>query len=314
MGSVCGLASCGDGGRPRGLRRLSRREGRSRRSPSASSWRRRWATPGRPPPGGRGRWPSWWRRRRPALRSGSLVLWGGAGLLLGLAAAAVAPRAGDTRAVPVRFVVEVRDGWASGPRGWSTRVRVERCRGSTGAGADCRRADPGGRGRRQGPEALPVPGSRCEGAGELLYSLGPPSALRCCGSRRRLLLRLNPHRGGRWTACGIAVRGRSRRARAAAPGARPGRPSPPPWCWAARRPSTRRRVSALRQSGLAHILSVSGLHVVLVSAILWGILTIAGVPPRARRWLLMPALVAFALSPEARPRCCAPPPRRWRTC
>jgi competence protein ComEC len=54
-------------------------------------------------------------------------------------------------------------------------------------------------------------------------------------------------------------------------------------------------VSALRQSGLAHILSVSGLHVVLVSAILWGALTIAGVPPRARRWLLMPALATFAL-------------------
>ena len=54
-------------------------------------------------------------------------------------------------------------------------------------------------------------------------------------------------------------------------------------------------VNALRQSGLAHILSVSGLHVVLVSAILWGILTMAGVPPRVRRWVLMPALAAFAL-------------------
>jgi len=57
----------------------------------------------------------------------------------------------------------------------------------------------------------------------------------------------------------------------------------------------RSSVNLLRRSGLAHILSVSGLHVVLVSAILWGILTVAGAPPRARRWILIPALAAFAV-------------------
>lgn len=229
-----------------------------------------------------------------ALRSGSLVLWGGAGLLLGLAATAAAPRAGDTRVVPVRFALEIRDGWASGLRGWSTRARVGRIEGSRGPVRTARELTLAV-GGNAGVGALPAPGSRCEGAGELLYS--PGAALRPPLLRVKTLLLLRAEPPPWWSVDRLRDRGVT--ALQACAGSSPRRQAGAALAAALvlgrQEALDRATVSALRQSGLAHILSVSGLHVVLVSAILWGILTVAGVPPRARRWLLMPALAAFAL-------------------
>lgn len=230
-----------------------------------------------------------------ALRSGSLALWGGTGLLLGLMATVVAPAAGDTRAVPVRFVVAVRDGWSSGPRGWSTRVHVghiEGVRGAVRTAGELSMVVGGG----VKAETLPPPGSRCEGAGELFYSLENPLRPPLLRVKTTLLLKAQPPPW--WSV--DRLRDRAVAALLACVGDSPRRQAGAALAAALvlgrQEALDRATVSALRQSGLAHILSVSGLHVVLVSAILWGILTIAGVPPRARRWLLMPALAAFALA------------------
>jgi competence protein ComEC len=51
----------------------------------------------------------------------------------------------------------------------------------------------------------------------------------------------------------------------------------------------------LRNSGLVHILSVSGLHVGVVAVLVWTALNLVGVRPRARRWAITVAVLVFAV-------------------
>ena len=54
-------------------------------------------------------------------------------------------------------------------------------------------------------------------------------------------------------------------------------------------------VADLRRSGLAHILAVSGMNVGMVAAMAWGALLLAGIRPTARRWILVPVVLAFCV-------------------
>ncbi len=218
------------------------------------------------------------------------------GVGLGLAACAFAARTPPGlagKAVPVRFVVAVRDGWVSGARGWANRVRVERL-------------------ERQGRELprpremeldvtapvglaeLPAPGSRLEGSGELVFDRTRPLA---AGRLRvKTLLLAHPTAGGsrvdRIRDAGVRALEASagcdvRRLRAAGLAAA---------LVLQRKESLQEgEVASMRRSGLVHLLSVSGLHVGLVAVLVWALLNAAGVSPGPRRWLVAAAVVGFAL-------------------
>jgi competence protein ComEC len=225
-----------------------------------------------------------------------LVWWGACGALLGLAACAFAPRTPvgpGGGPVPVRFVISVRDGWTGGVRGWGTRVRVQ---GLERAGR--RVAHP----REMelfvsapvGLAQLPASGSRWEGSGELVGD--PRLRLKNGYLRVKTLLLLRPQPGGslvdRLREAGVQALRESA-------GVDPTRLHAAGLAAALvlqrREDLQAGEVASMRRSGLVHLLSVSGLHVGLVAVLVWGLLNLAGVNPRARRWVVIAALVGFSL-------------------
>ncbi|HPW56849.1 MAG: DNA internalization-related competence protein ComEC/Rec2 [Thermoanaerobaculaceae bacterium] len=229
-----------------------------------------------------------------ALRSGRPLIWFGCGVLVGFATVAAAPRAERPGPVPVRFAVTIRDGWTTGTRGWTTRVRVGEISGARGrvrTASELMLA----LGGEVTASQLPTPGSRCEGAGELLFDrendLRPP-LLRV---KTKLLLRSQPP--PRWSVDALRERLAARLQRAAGEGATrcAGAALASALVLGRREALDREAVGTLRLAGLAHILSVSGLHVVLVSTLVWWLLTVFGLAPRARRMVLVPALLGFAM-------------------
>jgi competence protein ComEC len=223
-----------------------------------------------------------------------LAWWGACGALVGLAACAFAPRVSANPSgepIPVRFVVSVRDGWRSGARGWGTRVRVlalER--------AGIPQAHAGELGlyvsAPVGRAELPPPGTRWEGSGELIGDSRFPLKAGYLRVKSLLLLRRVP--GGspvdRLREAGV-------RALQASAGVEPVRLHAAGLAAALvlqRRESLLEgEVASMRRSGLVHLLSVSGLHVGLVAVLAWGALTVAGVRPSVRRWLVIAALIGF---------------------
>ena len=227
-------------------------------------------------PGGRG----WW------------VL---AGLCLGGLSGALAPRAPlavPAAGVPVRALLAVRDGWQASEYGWSTRVRLDEAI-VAGAPHRCARelwltlpAD-------VPAAALPLAGSRWEAMGELVYRSGRPL--------RRPQLRVKSERllrpaAGRPSVDRLREAGMQALQRAA--GADPGLLRAAGLAAALVLGRTEAvaqgEVEAMRRSGLAHLLAVSGLNVGLVGAFVWGVLLAAGVRPAHRRWVVAVAMLAFA--------------------
>jgi competence protein ComEC len=226
-------------------------------------------------------------------RSGWWVM---AGVCLGLAACAFAARTPPGlagKAVPVRFVVTVRDGWVSGVRGWGNRVRVERLE---------RQGRELARPREMeldvtapvGLAELPAAGSRLEGSGELVFDRVLPLAAGRLRVKTLLLARgaAGGSRVDRVRDAGVRALEASagtdvRRLRAAGLAAA---------LVLQRQESLQEgEVASMRRSGLVHLLSVSGLHVGLVAVLAWALLNAAGVAPATRRWLVAVAVVAFAL-------------------
>lgn len=229
-----------------------------------------------------------------ALRGGRLLMWCGCGLMVGLAAAAAAPRAARPGPVPVRFEVTVRDGWRAGARGWTTRVAVARIAEARGELRTARELALALGGEVNEAE-LPAPGSRCEGSGELLFERENPLRAPLLRVKTRLLLRTAPPH--RWSVDAVRERlaGGLRRAAGASDTGRAGAALAAALVLGRREALDRDTVGTLRQAGLAHILAVSGLHVVLVSTLLWWALTVAGLAPRTRRLVLIPCLAGFAV-------------------
>lgn len=243
------------------------------------------------------------------LRRAQRGWWVACGLLAGGAAVALtAPGAaleGAERRT-VRFEATVRDGWTPVAFGWRTRLRVHKVTaggqvlrhprelsltvGSSGSGA-----------------ALPPPGSRIAGLGDLRRLPGPPIRRPILNVSSPLLLaQLRPPAGldaARQTAAAALLRaadvhpGRIRAAGLAAAlilGRREG--------------LSQGEVGALRSAGLAHLLAVSGLHVGLLAGMVWFGLRLAGVTPRLGRWIVLLAVSVFALGAGM-----APPVRRAAT-
>jgi competence protein ComEC len=235
-----------------------------------------------------------WRGLRGA--GARLGWWAACGVLLGLAACAFAPRsaAGDTgNPVPVRFVISVRDGWRSGILGWGTRVRVDALER---AGAPLRHTrelqlyvtSPVGLAR------LPEPGTCWEGSGELVPR--PKFGLAPGYLRVKTVLLLRPCSGGSVV---DRVREGGLQALQASAGVDPRRLHAAGLAAALvlqRRESLQAgELASMRRAGLVHLLSVSGLHVGLVAILVWGGLNLGGVRPSTRRWVVMVALLIFAL-------------------
>jgi competence protein ComEC len=218
-----------------------------------------------------------------------------AGLCLGGLAGALAPRAPSpvpASGVPVRALLAVRDGWQAGEQGWSTRVRLDE---ATVAGAPfpCARelwltlpAD-------VPASALPAPGSRWEAAGELAYRRGWPLRRPQLHVKSERLLR--PVVGGpsvdRLREAGMEA---LRRAAGADPGRLRATGLAAALVLGRTEAVAQGEVEAMRRSGLAHLLAVSGLNVGLVGAFVWGLLLAAGVQPARRRWAVAATMLAFA--------------------
>jgi competence protein ComEC len=234
---------------------------------------------------------SMWRglRERP-----QPLAWCGAGLLLGLASCAVAPRCplGESR-LAVRFRAEVRDGWRQTQMGYQTRVRLTEVE-HQGRALRHHRDVALVMGGERLPRGLPRPGDRVEGSGELVFDPSWPLHRPILRVKSTLLLRVmsagSPVDRLResvvqalQTAAGVDAE-RIRASGLAAALVLGRRELLPPG-----------EVASLRRSGLAHLLAVSGLHVGMVSAIVWAVLLLAGVGPSGRRWAVMVSLVGFAL-------------------
>lgn len=222
--------------------------------------------------------------------------WIAAGVCAGLAACAFAarvPRAADGRALPVRFTVAIRDGWLETAQGFRTRARVEQLEWRQAPLPHRREVELYLTGSVALAE-LPRPGTRWRGSGELAEAGRAPLA----GGALRVksLLLLQPLPTGAWL---DSARERGVQKLETAAGVRP------PLLRAAALASAlmlgRREqlqegeVLSLRRSGMAHLLAVAGLHVGLVATFVWLVLFAAGMEPRARRWCVAAAVLAFAL-------------------
>jgi competence protein ComEC len=219
--------------------------------------------------------------------------WIACGALAGAAACAWAPHGLGRSHTPVRFVAAVRDPWTAGNFGWTARVRLLALsfRGKPLARPPEVFLTVGGSALGRD---LPSPGTRMEGSGELDFDPELPLRRPRLWVKTPLLLRSVPG-----TATTDLLRERAARALQRAAGVRPclqraaalaaalalGRTGGLP-------PG---EVDALRRSGLAHLLAVSGLHVGLVATLVWGLLLAASVPPGPRRWGVAAALVGFCL-------------------
>ncbi|MGE5236668.1 MAG: DNA internalization-related competence protein ComEC/Rec2 [Acidobacteriota bacterium] len=225
-----------------------------------------------------------------------LAWWAAAGFLGGLAACSFAPRrpAGPAgRAVAVRFRGVVRDGWVEGQQGLRGRLALEEVTNGDRA-IRCPRevtAWVGGTAQRG---MLPAGGTLIEGAGELSYpsrwQLAPPVL------RIKSPLLLTTGEGGSRV---DHLRERGVRALLDAAGVDPARLRAAglaaALCLGRTDWLSQGEVADLQRSGLAHLLAVSGMNVGLAAAMAWVAMVVAGVPPRTRRWLLIPVIVGFAL-------------------
>ncbi len=225
-----------------------------------------------------------------------LAWWAACGALVGLAACALAPRAPAgyrARPVPVRFTVTVRDGWIAGFRGLGTRVRIGRLEAAGEALRAPRETDLYVT-SQVGLAALPRPGTRWEGSGELVFD--PDLPLKAGYLRVKSLIVLRPVPGGSPV---DRLREAAFRSLRASAGVDPVRLRASALAAALvlerREALLEGEVASMRRSGLVHLLSVSGLHVGLVGVLAWGALALAGVRPAPRRWLTAAVLVGFAL-------------------
>ena len=222
------------------------------------------------------------------------VAWGLAGgLLAGLAVTARAPRAPGPLPQPVRFVATIRDGWGADRFGWTTRVRIERLESGGVTVGSWRelRMTVGGEVSR---EALPGAGVQVVGSGELRSRSPWPLAQPRLSVESHHLL----------TPAGVGsvvdvVREKAMRRLAAAAGEDPAR----------RRAAgmaaalvlgrldglDASEARSLRDSGLGHLLAVSGLNVGMVAVSVLAILTLAGVRPAPARLVVAVSIVGFAL-------------------
>lgn len=229
-----------------------------------------------------------------ALRGGRLLVWFGCGLMVGLAAVSAAPRAIRPGPVPVRFTVVIRDGWTAGPRGWLTRVGVGEVRSAKGTLHTAGELTLALGGEVTAPE-LPAPGSRCEGAGELLFDRHNELRAPLLRVKTLLLLRSTPPRWWSVNALRDRLAARLRGAAGDDPTGQAGAALASALVLGRREALDPEAVGSLRQAGLAHILAVSGLHVVLVSSLVWWFLAGVGLAPQTRRLILLPCVLGFAV-------------------
>ncbi len=240
------------------------------------------------------------------LRRGQRGWWVGCGLLTGAAAVTFAAPdqalRGNQRLV-VRFEATVRDGWTPVTFGWRTRIRLHQATVDERPVRHPRELalTVGG---SSDPTVLPSAGTRISGLGELRLLEGAAGRRPVLGVKSALVLsQVRPAAGldalreagvqallraadvdsGRIRAAGLAA--------ALVLGRREG--------------LSEGEVASLRLAGVAHILAVSGLHVGLVAALLWGCLRLLGVRPGVARWVVMAGLGVFALAAGM-----APPVRR----
>jgi len=217
---------------------------------------------------------------------GSLIFWGLCGFSLAAAAALEQPQQlPEGVRLPVRFAGTVRDGFRQGERGWSTRLSLQWLEGAHLGRHQVTLAVGGS----ANPTTLPAPGSRVEGAGELVGGqVGPRLWV-----KSPLLLRSLPPGGidhfrelcreKLVDAAGFSLPRQRAAALAAA------------FVLARREALGSEQVASFRAAGLAHLLAVSGLHVGLVAAAAWYALLLVGFSPQVRRVAVVPLVVLFAL-------------------
>jgi len=220
--------------------------------------------------------------------------WLVAGLLAGLAAGAMAPRAphGAGDAVPARITGSIRDGWRSTEFGRDTRLLVESAeseRARLRLPGELRVSLPGA----PPVDRLPRPGSRVEIAGDLVFDPAWPLARPTLRVKNPRLI--TPLAGGSAldTFRQAAVE-RLQRAAGVSPGRIRAAGLAAALVLGRRELLATGDVTRLRQAGLAHLLAVSGLHVGMVAGLAWLALQLLGVPPKQRRWAVALVLVAFA--------------------
>ncbi|MFV2073363.1 MAG: ComEC/Rec2 family competence protein [Thermoanaerobaculales bacterium] len=204
-------------------------------------------------------------------------------------------RLADARDLTVRAEVVITQGWTDSRWGRRTRVRVLH---ATRRGADLNlpRSCPL-EVRGATTDDLPQPGSvvqtlagvRRSQLGNLLLVVASPRVLHDTGARRPLPT-LRGYLARRLIAAAGTDAGRIRSAELAAALSLGRRDLVP----AARR-------DAWRRSGLAHLLAVSGLHVGLVGAATWFLVTMSGAGPRTSRLVVLAVLPAYALLAGASP-------------
>lgn len=215
----------------------------------------------------------------------SVGFWG----LLGFCMVAAAlcrqpPVPGPGQRLPVRFTGVQRDGFERRSQGWATRLALTQLEGASLPQRQLTLVVGGS----ANPGNLPAPGSRVQGAGELVGGQSGPRLW----VKSPLLLVVSPPAGvdhwrerarAKLSACAGFSLARQRAALLAAAlvlGRREG--------------LSAETLSSLRAAGLAHILAVSGLHVGLVAGGFWLLFLLLGLTPQWRRWLLIPVVVCFA--------------------
>lgn len=240
------------------------------------------------------------------LSRGQRGWWVGCGILAGAAAATFAApdqALRDSERLTVRFEATVRDGWTPVTFGWRTRIRLHQATANERPVRHPREValTVGG---SPDPAALPSAGARISGLGELRLLEGAAGRRPVLGVKSTLVL--SPVR----PAAGLdALREAGVQALLRAADVDPGRIRAAGLAAALvlgrREGLSEGEVASLRLAGVAHILAVSGLHVGLVAALLWGCLRLLGVRPGVARWVVMAGLGLFALAAGM-----APPVRR----
>lgn len=208
--------------------------------------------------------------------------------LSGAVTAASGPALDREARLPVRFSGVVRDGFRPVETGWSTRLRVLAVDGPLGP-EKVRRELLLTVGGSAFPENLPPPGTRVEGAGELVlrqwaHSLWvkTPRLLQVQEGPRGVDAFREKARVRLAEVAGFSLP--RQRAAAFAAALVLGR----------REGLLQEETQTLRQAGLGHLLAVSGLHVGLVAGLFWVLFLLLGLRPATRRWLLLPVVVGFA--------------------
>lgn len=242
-----------------------------------------------------------WRARR--------RWWVACGVLAGAAAATfAAPDAALAAAgrLTVRFEATVRDGWSPVDFGWRTRVRLHEAAVNERPLRHPRELTLT-IGATAGGPCLPRAGTRIAGLAELRLLEGAAIRRPVLGVKSPLVLTQVRAPQGL-----DAARDSGVSALLAAAGVDPERIRAAGLTSALvlgrREGLSETEVDSLRLAGLAHLLAVSGLHVGLVAALLWGCLRVFGVRPGVARWVVILGVGVFALAAGM-----APPVRRAAT-